>query len=156
MLARRTPCWAKQGTRPVAEKDQRTKSAWIFGAICPARGGARLSCRAVIHAGCKGIWRKYHHRPSPVPMLSLSLTRRAGTPPANWISPTISPCCRCRHAARPRMSGNICDKTGCQTASLPITTRSFPSVVTHGIISPKDHGESCQSDIEAGHMGSEP
>ncbi len=43
VLARRTPCWAKRGTRPVAEKDQRTKSAWIFGAICPARGvGAAL------------------------------------------------------------------------------------------------------------------
>ena len=38
-----TQRWAKQGTRPVAPKDQRTKSAWIFGAICPARGvGAAL------------------------------------------------------------------------------------------------------------------
>ena len=35
--------WAKRGTRPCAAKDQRTKSAWIFGAICPARGvGAAL------------------------------------------------------------------------------------------------------------------
>ena len=35
--------WAKRGTRPSAPKDQRTKSAWIFGAICPARGvGAAL------------------------------------------------------------------------------------------------------------------
>jgi len=35
--------WAKRGTRPVATKDQRTKSVWIFGAICPARGvGAAL------------------------------------------------------------------------------------------------------------------
>ena len=35
--------WAKRGTRPRALKDQRTKSAWIFGAICPARGvGAAL------------------------------------------------------------------------------------------------------------------
>lgn len=30
--------WAKRGTRPRAPHDQRTKSAWIFGAICPARG----------------------------------------------------------------------------------------------------------------------
>ena len=38
-----TQRWAKQGTRPVAPKDQGTKSAWIFGAICPARGvGAAL------------------------------------------------------------------------------------------------------------------
>ena len=35
--------WARRGTRPSAPKDQRTKSAYIFGAICPARGaGAGL------------------------------------------------------------------------------------------------------------------
>lgn len=35
--------WARRGTRPSAPKDQRTKSAWIFGAVCPARGvGAGL------------------------------------------------------------------------------------------------------------------
>ena len=35
--------WAKRGTRPSAPVDQRTKSAYIFGAICPARGtGAGL------------------------------------------------------------------------------------------------------------------
>jgi putative transposase len=30
--------WAKRGTRPAAPKDQRTQSAYIFGAICPAEG----------------------------------------------------------------------------------------------------------------------
>ncbi len=35
--------WAPRGTRPTAPMDQRTKSAWIFGAICPGRGiGAAL------------------------------------------------------------------------------------------------------------------
>ena len=35
--------WARRGTRPSAPHDQRTKSAYIFGAICPARGkGAGL------------------------------------------------------------------------------------------------------------------
>ena len=35
--------WAKQGTRPTAPHDQRTKSAYLFGAICPDRGvGAGL------------------------------------------------------------------------------------------------------------------
>ncbi len=35
--------WEKRGTRPSAPKDQRTRSAYIFGAICPARGvGAAL------------------------------------------------------------------------------------------------------------------
>lgn len=32
--------WARRGTRPAAPKDQRTASAYIFGAICPARGMA--------------------------------------------------------------------------------------------------------------------
>ncbi len=92
----------------------------------------------------------------PVHMPSSFWIRRAGTPPAHWISRTISPCCRCRHAARPRskMSGNICDKTGCQTASLTIRTRSFPSVVTHGTTSPKDHRKSDPLDTENGPMGS--
>lgn len=35
--------WAKRGTRPSAPHDQRTQSAYIFGAICPERGvGAAL------------------------------------------------------------------------------------------------------------------
>jgi len=35
--------WAPRGSRPRAAMDQRTKSAWIFGAICPERGvGAGL------------------------------------------------------------------------------------------------------------------
>jgi putative transposase len=35
--------WAKRGTRPSAPKDQRTASAYLFGAICPADGkGAGL------------------------------------------------------------------------------------------------------------------
>lgn len=35
--------WAKRGTRPSAPKDQRTASAYIFGAICPEEGkGAGL------------------------------------------------------------------------------------------------------------------
>ena len=35
--------WAQRGTRPVAPRDQRTASAYIFGAICPREGkGAAL------------------------------------------------------------------------------------------------------------------
>ena len=35
--------WAKRGTRPSAPHDQRTSSAYIFGAVCPAEGkGAGL------------------------------------------------------------------------------------------------------------------
>ena len=35
--------WARRGTRPAAPHDQRTRSAYLFGAICPAQGkGAAL------------------------------------------------------------------------------------------------------------------
>ena len=35
--------WAKRGTRPSAPRDQRTRSAYLFGAICPEQGkGAAL------------------------------------------------------------------------------------------------------------------
>ena len=32
--------WAKRGSRPSAPDDQRTRSAYIFGAICPRHGKA--------------------------------------------------------------------------------------------------------------------
>ena len=36
--------WARRGTRPVQPADQRYESAYLFGAICPARGvGAALA-----------------------------------------------------------------------------------------------------------------
>ena len=36
--------WAKRGTRPIQPADQRYESAYLFGAICPARGvGAGLA-----------------------------------------------------------------------------------------------------------------
>jgi len=35
--------WARKGTRPRQPADQRYQNAWLFGAICPARGsGAAL------------------------------------------------------------------------------------------------------------------
>jgi transposase len=38
-----TYCWAKKGSRPRIAHDQRTQSAYLFGAICPERGtGAGL------------------------------------------------------------------------------------------------------------------
>ena len=48
-IARR---WAKRGTRPSAPQDQRTTSAYIFGAICPkkGKGAAPVMPRADTHA----------------------------------------------------------------------------------------------------------
>jgi transposase len=39
-----TYVWAKRGSRPPAPRDNRHVSAWLFGAVCPARGtGAALA-----------------------------------------------------------------------------------------------------------------
>jgi transposase len=35
-----TRVWARRGTRPRAPRDTRTQWAYIFGAVCPARGAA--------------------------------------------------------------------------------------------------------------------
>lgn len=38
-----TRIWAERGSRPTAPRDQRYSSAYLFGAVCPARGaGAAL------------------------------------------------------------------------------------------------------------------
>src|SRR6202142_613233 len=44
--------WAKRGTRPSAPTDQRTASAYIFGAICPKHGkGASPHLAQMQHGG---------------------------------------------------------------------------------------------------------
>jgi len=45
--------WARRGTRPRQPADQRYESAYLFGAICPAKGkGAAL---ALPHADTKAM-----------------------------------------------------------------------------------------------------
>ncbi len=39
--------WAKKGTRPRQPKDQRYRSLYLFGAICPARGTGAALARGV-------------------------------------------------------------------------------------------------------------
>ena len=50
--------WARKGTRPRQPKDQRYKSLYLFGAICPARGtGAALALPcANTHAMQAHLW----------------------------------------------------------------------------------------------------
>ena len=38
--------WARTGTRPRQPKDQRYQSAYLFGAICPARGVGAALCKS--------------------------------------------------------------------------------------------------------------
>ncbi len=53
--------WAKRGTRPRAPHDQRTKWAYIFGAICPAEGKG---------AGLVMPWADTHAMAEPLKLIS--------------------------------------------------------------------------------------
>ena len=54
--------WARRGTRPRAPRDQRTEWAYIFGAICPAKGkGAGL----VMPGATPTPWRRTSSRSVP-------------------------------------------------------------------------------------------
>ncbi len=89
--------WAKRGTRPSAPRDQRTSSAYIFGAICPAEGkGAGLSsCRPAtarpwpcISRRSQLLWR-LERTPSS------SSTRRDGMSRRSCRRPATSRSCLC-------------------------------------------------------------
>jgi hypothetical protein len=42
-----TPVWANKGSRPAAPRAQRYRWAFLFGAVCPARGiGPGVCCRS--------------------------------------------------------------------------------------------------------------
>ena len=85
---------AKRGTRPSAPHDQRTSSAYIFGAICPAEGkGAGLvlpSCNSeamALHLGEISL------AVAPARTPSLFLIRRDGMSRRGFPSPTTSRSC---------------------------------------------------------------
>ena len=74
--------WARRGTRPRQPADQRYQSAYLFGAICPARGvGAALAMpfanTQAMQAHLDEIGRTSPAAPTP----SCSSTAPAGTRP---------------------------------------------------------------------------
>jgi len=81
--------WARRGTRPSAPKDQRRKSAYIFGAIGPEHGKGR---RALPHASAPS---------SGADSTSDRGTFRGGRSAARNIIRTIV---RCRHCGAPLSS----------------------------------------------------
>jgi hypothetical protein len=91
--------WAKRGTRPSAPHDQRTSSAYIFGAICPAEGkGAGLvlpSCNSeamALHLG-EISWEKSRLQSRPARTRSFFSIGRDGMSRRGFPSPTTSPSC---------------------------------------------------------------
>jgi hypothetical protein len=122
--------WSKRGTRPSAPHDQRTSSAYIFGAICPAEGkGAGLVLPPETVKPWRFIWRKSRLRSRPARTPSFFLIRRDGMSRRGFPSQTTSRSCCCRRnrpsSIRSRTSGNSCATIGPRTAaSNPTTTSS--------------------------------
>ncbi len=79
-MAGRSACWPEEQHHPAVGRTGHTacgtkrpshKIRLDIRGDLPRPGGPRLSCRAVIHAGCNGIWRTYRHRSSPVAVIIL-------------------------------------------------------------------------------------
>jgi len=96
---RLTRRWARRGTRPSAPQDQRTKWAYVFGAICPAKGKA---------AGLVMPWADTHAMNLHLAEISQAVDPDAHAvvilDQAGWHTtkrlavPDNITCCRCRHA----------------------------------------------------------
>ena len=74
--------WARTGTRPRQPKDQRYQSAYLFGAVCPARGTGAAVAMPFADTHAMPISRRSAEPSPPAPTPSCSWTAPAGTPPA--------------------------------------------------------------------------
>ena len=84
--------WAKRGTRPSAPKDQRTASAYIFGAICPKDGkGAALVMPRCDSEAMSLHLAEISARSPPAKSAPCCSIRRVGISPASWSFPKTSP-----------------------------------------------------------------
>ena len=95
--------WARRGTRPRASRDQRTEWAYIFGAICPAKGKGATASSSCPGGDGRRRWRRSAHRDSvppsiPAPRRVLIVDQgRLALDAQAARSPTTSPSWRCRH-----------------------------------------------------------
>jgi DDE superfamily endonuclease len=153
--------WARRGTRPRAPHDQRTLWAYIFGAICPAKGkGAGLvlpycdtqsmvaqleEISQAVAPGAHAVllldqagWHVSAKLPVPDNITLLQLPPR---------SPELNPVenvWQLPHAT-----------TGCRTGSSDPTTRSSSIAARLGTSSSTSPGRSCRSECATGHTGSD-
>jgi len=153
--------WARRGTRPIQPADQRYESAYLFGAICPARGvGTAL---ALPFADTDAMQRHLDEIALHVATdaHAVLLMDRAGWhTTANLIwprnitpillpsrSPELNPV-----EQRSSRSGNTCALTTSPTASSTTTTASSTLPATPGENSSQSHERSPQSECRPGHM----
>ena len=130
--------WARRGTRPRQPADQRYDNAYLFGAICPARGvGAAL---ALPHADADMMQLHLDEISSNVAKgaHAVVLLDRAGWHITNKldipenITPESSTAFAGPGAEPGRTFGSISVRTGSQTPSSKITTPLSTLPATHG------------------------
>ena len=119
----------RRGTRPRQPADQRYDNAYLFGAICPARGVGAALVLPYADADMMQLPSTKSRATSPrAPTLFCSSTGPDGTPRASSTYPTTSRRSSClpapRSSTRSRTSGNTSARTGPQTPSSKTTTRS--------------------------------
>ena len=145
--------WAKRGTRPSAPKDQRTRSAYIYGAICPAEGkGAGLVLPRCNTEGMTLHLAEISAAVAPGAHAVLLLDQagwhgsRALVVPSNITLMPLPP--KCPELTLWKTSGSSCVTTGSQTAYSNPMTKSLIIAASPATASPTNHGASCRSGSE--------
>jgi DDE superfamily endonuclease len=156
--------WARRGTRPTAPKDQRTASAYIFGAICPAEGKGAAVVMPRCNSEAMGMHLEeiaFHIAPGAHAVLILDQAgwhaSAALVIPDNITLLPLPPKCPelnpPEQSRRAKMSGSSCATTGSPTASSNHTTISSITAASLGTNSSISRGASCPSGCDNGHMG---
>jgi len=146
--------WAKRGSRPRQPVDQRYENAYLFGAICPARGtGAALALpqadTEAMQLHLNEISRHVAEGAQAVLLMDRAGWHTTGSldMPKN-ITPIFLP--SRAPETRSRTSGSTCGPTGYQTACSKPTTPSSTRPARHGETSSLNPGQSRQSECETG------
>jgi hypothetical protein len=152
--------WAKRGTGPSAPHDQRTKSAYIFGAICPQEGKAAGLVLPFCNTDTMNLHLEeiaLHVAPGAHAVLLMDqagwhLTPKLIAP--NNISivaiPSKSP-----ELNPKRTCGNSSATIGCRTVCSVLTKRLSTIAATRGTSSSSNLGGSCRSASGHGPAGSD-
>ena len=157
--------WARRGTRPSAPHDQRTAWAYIFGAICPAKGkGAGLVLPYCNTEAMAAQLEEISQAVAPGAHAVLLLDQAGWhvspklTVPANITllplpprSPELNPV----ENVWLRTSGSSFATTGCRTGSSALTSRSSIIAARLGTSSSTSPGSSCPSACATGLTGSD-
>ena len=149
--------WAKRGTRSSAPRDQRTVSAYIFGAICPAEGkGAGL-----VLPSCNSEAMALHLEEISLAVApgahALVLTDQAGWHVSKKLpvpgNITLIPLPPKSPELNPVENIFSCATTGSRTGSSNPTTTSSITVVSPGTSLSRCPGKLCLSEFENGPIG---